>query len=294
MSEWVDFSIYAAMTAGFWFAFVGWSSGVALQMVADRNEEWLMANRERAGTLLRDRWLVGSSWFLWSCHAWGAFSLAVLLACQLGAWPQSWSLGTNGSQQWELLKDTHSTLLIVGLLCYLGVVAISSRRVQKDVALAERRQASLKPRTIDDFAPRWLSMGSYLLIAVHLTAWVVVGALGLYSTPGFWTRFAGPVAFSAIFLVIAHASVNRRISDFFGFHDRRLGVRFALGSLIYAQIMFALRLYGEVAGPSFETDRAMHLALVLTMVLAMVALALVSKNGATYPADVSRTSLSRP
>ena len=294
MSEWVDFSIYAAMTAVFWFAFVGWSAGLALQIVADRNEEWLKANHERAVTLLRDRWLVGSSWFLWSCHAWGAFSLAVLLARQLGAWPQLWSSGTDGSQQWEVLKDTHSTLLIVGLLYYLGVVVISSRRVQKDVPLAERRQASLKPRTIDDFAPRWLSMGSYLLIAVHLTAWVVVGALGIYSTPGFWTRFAGPVAFSAIFLVIAHASVNRRISDFFGFHDRRLGVRFALGSLIYAQIMFALRLYSEVAGPSFETDRAMHLALVLTMVLAMVALALVSKNGATYPADVSRTSLSRP
>jgi hypothetical protein len=41
-----------------------------------------------------------------------------------------------------------------------------------------------------------------------------------------------------------------RVSDFFAFHDRRQGLRFAL--------------------------------------------ALISKNGATYPADVSRTSLSRP
>jgi hypothetical protein len=293
MSEWIDFSVYAAMTAGFWFAFVGWSSAVTLQMVADRNEEWLTANREWTTTLLRGRWLVGSSWFLWSCHAWGAISLAILLACQLGAWPQSWSMGTN-SRQWEVLKDAHSTLLIVGLLYYLGVVVISMRRMQKDVPLAERRQASLRPRTIDDFAPRWLSMGSYLLIAVHLTAWVVVGALGLYSTPGFWTRFAGPVAFSAIFLVVAHATVNRRISDFFAFHDRRQGVRFAFASLIYAQIMFALRLYGDVAGPSFETDRATHLVLQLAMVLAMVALALISNNGTTYPADASRTSLSRP
>jgi hypothetical protein len=48
-------------------------------------------------------------------------------------------------------------------------------------------------------------------------------------------------------------------------------VRFYMASLIHAQIMFALRLYGEVVGPSFEVDRTMHLALVLMVVLAMLA-----------------------
>ena len=104
--------------------------------------------------------------------------------------------------------------------------------------------------------------------------------MGLSTVPGFWVRFVGPVVFSGIFLVVAHANVNRRVSDFFGFPDRRLAVRFTFGALIYAQFMFALRLYGEVVGPSFEVNRAMHLALVLGTVLAMAALALTtSKSG---------------
>ena len=290
MSEWIDVSIYAAMIVSYWFVFAGWAQAMTLEMVTDRNADWLAANHERAATLLRGRWMVGSTWFLWSCYAWGALSVAVLPAAQLGAWPQILSTSSRGSQPWEVLKDTHSLLLIVGLLYYLGVVVVSSRRVRTEVPLAERRQASLKPRTLDDFSPRWLSMGTYALIGVHLTAWVVVGALELYSTQGFWVRFAAPVFFSAILLVIAHANVNRRFSDFFGFHDRRLGVRFTFMSLIYVQVMFALRLYGEMVGPSFEVARAMHLALVLLLTLTMLVLAVLSRHG---PRRLNALSLER-
>ncbi len=133
-------------------------------------------------------------------------------------------------------------------------------------------------------------MGTYALIGVHLTAWVVVGALELYSTQGFWVRFAAPVFFSAVLLVIAHANVNRRFSDFFGFHDRRLGVRFTFMSLIYVQVMFALRLYGEMVGPSFEVARAMHLALVLLLTLTMLVLAVLWRHG---PRRLNALSLER-
>ena len=217
MSEWIDVSIYAAMIVLYWFVFAGWAQAMTLEMVADRNADWLAANHERAATLLRGRWMVGSTWFLRSCYAWGTFSLIALFARQLELWPLSLASLSAGSQPWEALKDTHSSLLIIGLLYYFGVVVVSSRRVRTDVPLAECRQASLKPRTLDDFSPRWLSMGIYALIGVHLTAWVVVGGLELYSTQGFWVRFAAPVFFSAILLVIAHANVNRRFSDFFWF-----------------------------------------------------------------------------
>jgi hypothetical protein len=137
----------------------------------------------------------------------------------------------------------------------------------------------LKPRSLADFAPRWLPRATYALIAVHLTGWIVVGAMGLYSAPGFWMRFAGPVVFSGIFLVVAHANVNRRVSDFLGVHDRRMGVRFGFVVLICGQIMFALRLYGDVAGPSFDVERAIHLALTIMLVVAMVALGRLSRQG---------------
>lgn len=88
MTEWIDFSVYAAMTIVYWFGSASWASALALQMVADRNEDWLTANREHARTLLGSRWLVGRRGFRWSCHAWGTISLAVLLAIQVDLWPQ--------------------------------------------------------------------------------------------------------------------------------------------------------------------------------------------------------------
>ncbi len=77
MSEWIDVSIYAAMIVSYWFVFAGWAQAMTLEMVTDRNADWLAANHERAATLLRGRWMVGSTWFLWSCYAWGALSVAL-------------------------------------------------------------------------------------------------------------------------------------------------------------------------------------------------------------------------
>ena len=61
-------------------------------------------------------------------------------------------------------------------------------------------------------------------------------------------------------------------SDLLGMHDRRTGIRFAFGSLIYVQFMFGIRLYGEMAGPSFEINRFMHLSLSFMLVVPIVAL----------------------
>jgi hypothetical protein len=276
MTEWIDFSVYAAMIVAYWFGSAGWARAMTLQMIADRNEDWLAANGERAATLLRGRWMVGSTWFRRACYAWGAISLAVLLARQLGVWPAS--VPPAGSQHWEVLKDAHATLLITGLICYLAVIVVATRLIRKDVPLAERRRASLTPRVMHDFVPRWFCTGTYVLVGIHLTAWIVVGMLGLSSSPDFWIRFSAPVVFSGIVLLIAHATVDRRFSDFVGMHDRRLGIRFAFGSLIYVQFMFGLRLYGEVVGPSFEVDRFMHLSLVLMLVVATVALMFTARH----------------
>lgn len=278
MTDWIDFSVYAAMTAIFWFVSARWAALMALQMAGDRNQDWLAANREHARTLLSSRWLVGSRWFRWSCYAWGAVSLSILLAIQIDVWPQFLASSTHAGQQWAVLKDAHATLLIVGLLDYFAVIVVSMRRLAKDVPLPERRQATLTPRTVSGFVPRWFRMATYALIGVHLAAWIVVGTLGLYSAADFWVRSAGPVTFTAIFLVIAQAMVHLRASDALGVPDRRLGVYFAFGSLIYVQLMFALRLYGEVVGPSFDVDRALHLTLTASLVLGMLLLAFVQRS----------------
>ena len=167
MSEWVDFSIYAAMTAVFWFAFVGWSAGLAsFQIVADRNEEWLKANHERA--VARFCAIDGSSGAPGFCGRVMRGALSASPSCSRASSApgrQLWSSGTDGSQQWEVLKDTHSTLLIVGLLYYLGVVVISSRRVQKtshSPKRGRRRSSHARSMTLRRDGCRWEAISSSL------------------------------------------------------------------------------------------------------------------------------------
>jgi hypothetical protein len=266
------------MNVAYWFVSANWGRAMMMQMVADRNEDWLAANRDRAATLLRGRWMVGSAWFRWACYAWGAISLAVLLAWQLGVWPAPISTRTAASPQWQALKDAHATLLITGLLCYFAIIVVSTRLIQQDVPLAVRRRASLTPRTMHDFVPYWFSLGVYVLVGIQLAAWIIVGLLGLSSSPDFWIRFTALVAFSAVVLCIAHATVDRRFSDVLGMHDRSVGIRFAFGSLIYMQFMFGLRLYGDIVGPSFEVERFTHLSLAFMLGVAMLALMILPKR----------------
>ena len=38
MTEWIDFSVYAAMIAAYWFVFAGWASPLALQIGRARSQ----------------------------------------------------------------------------------------------------------------------------------------------------------------------------------------------------------------------------------------------------------------
>ena len=44
------------------------------------------------------------------------------------------------------------------------------------------------------------------------------------------------------------------------------------------QFMFGLRLYGDIAGPSFEAERFTHLALAFMLVVAIFALMILPKR----------------
>lgn len=281
MNEWIDFSVYAVLIIMFWWAFATWTPGYILTMVDDRNAAWLAANEERATALLRGRWLVGSPWFLGACYLWGALSLGVLLAIQLGVLP-ALSPAALGSPAWEVLKDTNSILLIAGLVWYLGCGTIAYRRVQSDVPLTQRRSATLAPRSLDDFVPRWVQIGTYAVVVAQLAAWIIVGVLGLSSAPGFWVRFAAPVVFTAINIVIAQVLVNFRPSNSFGPAERRTAVRIAFAAQLYAQFRFAVQLYGEVVGAAFDMDRVLHLGLVLWMVVMILVLVVSSRNRHTH------------
>jgi len=279
--EWIDFSLYAALIATFWFVFALRTPQFVLGMIAGRNLDWLTSNKDRAGALLRGRWLAGSRYFLWFCYAWGTLGLFALSAVQVDAVPQSILRFVHGGPKWEVLKDVNSAMFISGLLCYFACLGVALRRIRDEVPLAQRRHASLQPRSVGHFIPRWVRAGTYTVVAVHLAAWMVVGTLGLYPVPGFWVRFMAPIGYSAIFIVIARAMVMWRPSRLSNAAERRWGVRFAFAALVYVQVRFAIQLYGEIAGAPLGMDRLLHLGVVLCVLLMMLGSAPFSRGRQT-------------
>jgi len=277
MTEWVDFFIYAGLVVTYWFVFATWSSRFTIAMVADRNPDWLDVHPEFASRL------TGSRWFVWSCYVWGAMSLAALLALQIGAWPQALAPYAPGAEKWARLKNINWALLGVGLVYYFGCVGVFTRRLRKDVPLAERRNATLERRSLDDFVPRGLRTAIYTLVVIHLAGWLTVGVSRLYSTPRFWDRFVTLIALSGIFYFFTRLSVNRppfAMDRIFGPHYRRGEVRYAFALEVCLPAMFALLIYQEVADVLVvDGDRALNLSLTLLIAIGVLRFALYSKPG---------------
>jgi hypothetical protein len=289
MTEWIDVLVYTSVIVTVWVLLPVWSSRFARAVVADRNPEWLAQHPDVAATLTSSRW------FLWSCMAWGALSAAVLLSFQLGAWPQAWSVPEPDTPKWEALKDINSTLLIIGLVYLLVCCGLSLRWLYKYVPLAEHRQATLERRSIDDFVPRWLRIVTYTLVGLHAAAWLTVGVLELYSTPIFWMRLGLVIGISAIFFLMSRLGVRRRpnaMDRIFGPAYRRIEVRYGF-LMQLVPLAGIVRLYEEVtATVAVDVNRALHLAVALTVVLWFVRFALLSES-ATGPGGSPAAKFSR-
>jgi hypothetical protein len=82
-------------------------------------------------------------------------SLAILVAFQIGAWPELFALFRSGPM-WEALKDLNSLLFVVGLLYLAGCSVLFFRWLHLNVPLAARRQATLERRSLRSHrAGRW-------------------------------------------------------------------------------------------------------------------------------------------
>ena len=144
MTEWIDFSVYAAMIVALWFVLPMLSSRFTLRFVADRNPEWLSSHPEVATKL------TGGGWLRWVPYAWGVLSLAVLLIFQADLWPQAFGFVPEEAARWETLKDLNSTLLLPGILYFVGGALSSPGGCRKlcHVPIAGRRRSSAGRSTI--------------------------------------------------------------------------------------------------------------------------------------------------
>ncbi len=228
MSEWIDFVIYAAQAIVLWIYVPRWSARMALPMMRDRNADWVDAHPDALAGV------TPGAWFLKCCYAWCAITLLVLLATRLGLHPERFLPHPAGNTGWKVLMSTNNTLLSVGLLGYLGGAAIFMRWLRRAVPPSERRQATLQPRFIDDYVPRWFRRLVHVAIVVHLATWLIVGATDRLRNsafrPDFWPAFAGILVMTILLFVLGRASVMRRptvMDKSSGFDYRRAEIRVA-------------------------------------------------------------------
>jgi len=265
MSEWIDLFIYAILIVAFWFAAPRWATRFALLNVADRDPDWVAGHPEAASQLASSRW------YLRVCQIFGALSLGALLSLQIGLWPHASSAAP---ERWQLLRDIAAASMLVGLVFSVACGTLFSRWLGKQVPLAERRQAVLEPRAIDDFVPRWLRYLTYTLVAAQWSAWVFVGAVGFHVGPNFWAQFVTAILFSTIFYFLTRVSVNRppgSLDRIFGPDYRRGEVRYSFLLELSVPVLLGLRLYAYTKdGFIVDPDRLLWLALQLLLALGIL------------------------
>jgi hypothetical protein len=140
MSEWIDFAIYALQIVLIFVLLAAGSVHFMGPAIVDRDPAWPAAHPAVMQALARSRWFVDS------CYAWAAFSIALFLALRLGVHVPPFSAGRE-APEWEVLRAWHAALMVTGMLGYFACFLIWLRWLRVNVPLAAQRMASLTPRT---------------------------------------------------------------------------------------------------------------------------------------------------
>ncbi len=230
MSEWIDFAIYAVQSVLFWVLLPrqGWHFGGP--MILDRNPGWLAANPAMS------RYLKNSTRFLRIWYAWAAISIAVLLAVRLGWRP----FGTT-APAWEALRGWNGLLTTVGAVGWFASVGLWFLWLKRNVPLADRRSATLLPRTTAAYVSLSWRVTIETLAVLHLAVWVVVGIVQPGLIPNHWEKFAGLAAMTVFFAVLAWLMPRRRP----GYADRLFGEAYRR---VEMRAMYLIRLTPIAAG----------------------------------------------
>jgi len=253
MSEWIDFTVYAVQGLLFWVFLPRQGRQFGAPMITDRNPDWLAAHPEVTA------YLENSTGFVKIWYAWATISVAFLLAVRLGWRPFG---GTGPS--WGVLKDWHMLLLMFGVLGWFASAGLWFRWLKRNVPLADRRSATLRPRTTAEYLSMPWRVTVETATALHLAAWVVVGVTRTELVPNYWGKFVFIVAMTVFFAAFALLVPRRRP----GYPDRIFGEVYRR---VEMRVVYVMRLSPIVAGGMTlaeqlvggDFDRAAHLALVL-------------------------------
>lgn len=235
MSEWIDFFVFATQAVILWVAMPRHSARFVRPMLFDRNPAWAAAHPDIVASLERGDW-----WFK-SVQAWGIFSVLVLLTFRLGLQPDFLSPETMRTPSWEVLMTTSNVLMAFGFLLFgLGMVR-GYRWLKRNVPLAATRQATLTPRSTDDFVPRWVQYLAYALLVANVLVRPAVELFYPGRLENVWGASAVALFMAVLMFVVAVIGVVRPPNHF----DRAMGPAYRrLEVHVYFAIMFGVAIAG--------------------------------------------------
>jgi len=259
MTDWIDFTVYAAFLIALYFVQPGMQRRMFVPMLVDRNAEWVAAHPDTVRRMASRRWPA------WLSYGLGAASLAVLAGAQLGLWDPPMMRNGIALPKWMWLWSLAMDAMLVAIVVGAPIGIASHLMLKRRVPVATRRQATLERRSLDTAVPRWMQFATYGLVLISLFAWIVAGVLGAHSSPIFWLRVAIMFFLSGFFFIATRAIVARRsnaMDRIFGPSYRPWEVRMTFSTQVLPPIVGAIRLTEEVTGTQlFDISRAIQLLL---------------------------------
>lgn len=255
MSEWIDFAVYATQIVVLFALLPRQILRFKVPAIIDRNPDWAAAHPEPMRRIERSRWFENA------LRVFAVVGIAVLLAVRLGLVESG--LAARDAPGWEILKDAHGALLGLAVLGVLLHLLGWTRWLRRNVPLATRRSATLKPRLAGDYLTRPWRIATEIVTFGHVALWLVLPAVGLGGGVEYWGHFAFVAAVTVLAAIVSYLVPQRRP----GYADRILGEECRR---VEIRIVYLLRLaplttgavhLGEVLG--FDLARAGHLSLVL-------------------------------
>jgi len=266
MNEWFDLIAYSIQAVMLWLVMPRWLERFTRPMLMDRNPDWVAANPDIIEQLER------GSWWNRAIRIWGLLSVFMLLMFRLELQPALFAEVVARTPLWEVLMTTSNLMMAGGFLLF-GYGVVSFLRWQKrEIPLGERRQASLAPRTTDDYVPRWGQYLIYGLMVASLLARPVASLFWPERIPNVWGNFAMGAVMSVLLFLVGVGSVARApnyMDRVLGPSYRRMEVRVAFGLMLCIVAVGATSLALEISGLDSRRYGSVMIALYVSTALAL-------------------------
>jgi hypothetical protein len=265
MSAWIDVVVYATQFIMFCLVLPRWSARFARATIIDRNSQWAASN-----PAVLERAARGSGWLKF-IQAVGVSGVLLLFVAQLYLQPVV--LKIEPAAQWRLLMSIDYSVMIVAMLVYSAAFAYFTRWLKRDVPPAEQRQATLSPRKLDEFIPRWLHLAGLVLLAAAVLARPVASELFAVRHGNLLGGFLSMLLVSSCLLLGVAGSVARKptvLDRVYGPAYRRREVQVTFGLMIAWAAFMLAALYFETAGIDISRYFGVLTSILATTILALL------------------------